>query len=140
MNFYTLEFEDLAIQDLREQEQIQVNEEQICDYDQSSNLELNKDYTFDGYLQEEPVLIFNIIEESPKKKNKSIFKKSKKIRKSDTETDFQSQKKSNTLITQNDVAKLQQCQKLKTIISQMEAILKQTRIHILNQYRKKQTQ
>ncbi|CAK59916.1 unnamed protein product (macronuclear) [Paramecium tetraurelia] len=136
MNFYTLEFEEQVGQDLREQEQIQVSEEQMCEYDQSSNLEINQDITFDGYLQEEPVLLFNIIEESPKKKNKSIFKKSKKIRKSDTETDFKSQKKTNTLVLGKDVAKLRQCKVLKTIISQMESILKQTRTYLLNQYQK----
>ncbi|CAD8192426.1 unnamed protein product [Paramecium octaurelia] len=136
MNFYTLEFEEQVGQDLREQEQIQVSEEQMCEYDQSSKQEINQDITFDGYLQEEPVLIFNIIEESPKKKNKSIFKKSKKIRKSEAETDFKCQKKSKTLVSGKDAAKLQQCKVLKTIISQMESILKQTRTYLLNQYQK----
>jgi hypothetical protein len=41
-------------------------------------------------LQEEPVLLFNYCEEPPKKKSKPIVKKSKKIRKSDAETDVQS--------------------------------------------------
>ncbi|CAD8067456.1 unnamed protein product [Paramecium sonneborni] len=139
MNFYALDFEDQndQAQDAV-QEQIQIIQEQEYGYDQSSNIEIDKNNTFDGYLQEEPVFLFNVEEESPKKKQKSIFKKSKKIRKSDTETDVQSQKKMPKFKMSNDFAKLQQCQMLKTIISQMETILQKTRTQILNQIIKKQ--
>ncbi|CAD8117831.1 unnamed protein product [Paramecium sonneborni] len=140
MYFYTLEFEDLAIEDLREKEEIQLNEERIYDNYQSSYLELKQDQTFHGYLQEEPVLIFNCIEEVPKRKPNSIVKKSKKIKKSDSETDVLSQQKSKKLKLSNDVAQLQQCQTLKTIISSMEAILQQTKRRILDQYLQNQKQ
>lgn len=79
--------------------------------------------TFDGYLPEEPIIYFNCVEEPPKKKVKSVQKRSKKIKKSDTETDLNSTRKSVMPTLSNDVAKLQQCQMLKTIISQMENIL-----------------
>ncbi|CAD8148922.1 unnamed protein product [Paramecium octaurelia] len=138
MNFYALDFEDQNEQALEEQEQIQVVEEQEYEFEQSSNIEIDKNNTFDGYLPEEPVLLFNVEDEAPKKKLKSIVRKSKKIKKSDTETDAQSQKKMPKFKMSNDIAKLQQCQMLKTIISQMETILQHTRTQILNQIMKKQ--
>ncbi|CAD8058824.1 unnamed protein product [Paramecium primaurelia] len=138
MNFYALDFEDQNDQALEEQEQIQISEEQEHEFDQSSNIEIDKNITFDGYWQEEPVLLFNVEEEVPKKKQKSIVRKSKKIKKSDTETDVQSQKQMPKFKISNDLAKLQQCQMLKTIISQMETILQNTRTQILNQIMKKQ--
>ncbi|CAD8068240.1 unnamed protein product [Paramecium sonneborni] len=138
MNFYALGFEDQNDLALEGQEQIQVNQEQDYEFDQSSNIQIDKNNTFDGYLQEEPVLLFNVEEESPKKKQKQIVRKSKKIRKSDTETEVQSQKKLSKFKMNNDIAKLQQCQMLKTIISQMETILQNTRTQILNQIMKQQ--
>ncbi|CAD8164981.1 unnamed protein product [Paramecium octaurelia] len=139
MNFYAIDFEDQNDEALEEQVQIQDNEEHDYVYDQSSNIEIDKNITFDGYLQEEPVLLFNYEEEAPKKKQKSIVRKSKKIKKSDTETDVQSQKRMNKFKMSNDIAKLQQCQMLKTIISQMETILKKTRTQILSEIMKKQS-
>ncbi|CAD8113731.1 unnamed protein product [Paramecium sonneborni] len=140
MNFYTLEFEDQVFEDLREEEQIQVNEEQIYDYYQNSYFELDQNQTFLGYLQEEPILIFDCIEEVPKNKPNSIVKKSKKIKKSDTETDVQKRKSNKLKISNNVTAQLQQCQMLKTIISQMEDMLQQTKRYILNQFQQKQKQ
>ncbi|CAK93319.1 unnamed protein product (macronuclear) [Paramecium tetraurelia] len=138
MNFYALDFEDQNDQALEDHEQIQVAEEQEYEFEQSSNIEIDKNNTFDGYLPEEQVLLFNVEDESPKKKLKSIVRKSKKIKKSDTETDVQSQKKMPKFKMSNDIAKLQQCQMLKTIISQMETILQNTRTQILSQIMKKQ--
>ncbi|CAD8144214.1 unnamed protein product [Paramecium pentaurelia] len=135
MNFYPIDFEEQVSQQLINEPLIeQTNESQYYEYDQSAQQEHEQLNTFDGYLQEEPVLLFNYVEEAPKKRTKHVNKKSKKIRKIDSETDVPSRKKVKSLITNNDVLKLQQCQRLKTIISQMEALLQKTRTSILNQY------
>ncbi|CAD8056231.1 unnamed protein product [Paramecium sonneborni] len=140
MNFYPIDFEEQASQQLICEPLIdQTNQSQYYEYDQSAQQEPEQLNTFDGYLQEEPVLLFNYVEEAPKKKTKHIKRKSKKIKKVDSETDVPSGKRLKSRITNNDVLKLQQCQRLKTIISQMEALLQQTRTSILNQYMKNHT-
>ncbi|CAK58587.1 unnamed protein product (macronuclear) [Paramecium tetraurelia] len=135
MNFYPIDFEEQHSQQLIHEPLIeQTNESQYYEYEQSAQQEPEQLNTFDGYLQEEPVLLFNYVEEAPKKKTKHVIRKSKKIRKVDSETDVPSKKSLKSHVTNNDVLKLQQCQRLKTIISQMEAFLQQTRASILKQY------
>ncbi|CAD8139330.1 unnamed protein product [Paramecium octaurelia] len=135
MNFYSIDFEDQYQQELVEEPLAESSQQQMYfDYDQSIQHEPEQLITFDGYLQEEPVLLFNFAEEAPKKKSKLINRKSKKVKKADSETDVSQGKRSKPRITNSDFLKLQQCQRLKTIITQMESLLKQTRTQILNQY------
>ncbi|CAD8061046.1 unnamed protein product [Paramecium sonneborni] len=139
MNFYPIDFEE---QDQQvEEPQIDSSEQQIYfDYDQSLQYGAEQLNTFDGYLQEEPVLLFNFAEEAPKKKSKPIIRKSKKVKKADSETDVSLGKRSKQRITNSDFLKLQQCQRLKRIITQMESLLQNTRTQILNQYIKNHSQ
>ncbi|CAD8139547.1 unnamed protein product [Paramecium pentaurelia] len=135
MNFYSIDFEEQDQQELVQEPQIQQAEQLMYyDYDQSLQHEPEQLNTFDGYLQEEPVLLFNFAEEAPKKKSRLINRKSKKVKKTDSETEVSQSKKSKSRITNSDYLKLQQCQRLKIIITQMESLLQQTRTQIFNQY------
>ncbi|CAK75261.1 unnamed protein product (macronuclear) [Paramecium tetraurelia] len=135
MNFYSIDFEE---QDQQEfvQEPLLQQQEQIMyyDYEQSEQNEPEQLNTFDGYLQEEPVLLFNFAEEAPKKKSRLINRKSKKVKKADSETEASQSNRSKPRITNRDYLKLQQCQRLKIIITQMESLLQQTRTQIFNKY------
>ncbi|CAD8053090.1 unnamed protein product [Paramecium sonneborni] len=135
MDFYSIDFEEQDQQILVEEVQIDSSEQQMYyDYDQSLQYKPGQLNTFNGYTQEEPVLLFNFFEEAPKKKSKQINRKSKKVKKADSETDVSLGKRQKPCMTNRDFQKLQQCQKLKKIIIQMESLLKLTRTQILNQY------
>ncbi|CAD8133271.1 unnamed protein product [Paramecium octaurelia] len=137
MNFYSIDFEEQDQQEFVQEPQLQQSEQLMYyDYEQSEQNEPEQLNTFDGYLQEEPVLLFNFAEEAPKKKSRLINRKSKKVKKADSETEASQSKRSKPRITNRDYLKLQQCQRLKIIITQMESLLQQTRTQIFNQYMK----
>lgn len=71
--------------DLYEQPLEQLQQEYIFEDQQLAQPE--KLDTFSGYLQEEPIMYFNYVEEAPKKKTKPIIRKTRKIKKADSETD-----------------------------------------------------